>query len=141
MNKKIVVIVVLVECVLAVLMVSLLGAAIENAHKETKASDVYFTNADYEKLRDDYVIEVDLSHGNIGYQLYYVVSPDHTTDKTVVFESSEPDAVIVSKTGYVTFVDPEIPVVIITITVADGSTRSDTITLVPKARRGSVDDF
>ena len=140
MNKKIVVIVVIVECVLAVLMVSLLGAAIENAHKETKATAVYFTDADYVKLLDGRIIDVDLSHGEIGYQLYYVVSPDNTTDKTVVFESSEPEAVIVSPTGYVTFIDPEVTVTI-TITVADGSNCSDTVTLVPKVNAGKVDDL
>ena len=137
MNKKIVVIVVIVECILAILLVSLLGAAIENAHKATKCTDVYFTNEDYEKLRDDYVIIVDTSK-SIGYQLYYVVSPDNTTDKSVIFESSSPD-VDVSPTGYVTFIE-DVPVTI-TVTAADGSNRSDTIRLIPKPKEGHVDDF
>lgn len=138
MNKKIVVIVVIVECILAVLMVSLMGAAIENARKETKCTEIYFTNSDYEKLRDDYSIIVDLSQ-SIGYQLYYVISPDNTTDKSVIFESNKPDQVIVSPTGYVTFID-EVQVTI-TITAADGSNRSDSITLIPKPQTGHVDDF
>ena len=137
MNKKIVVIVVIVECVLAVLMVALLGAAIENARKETRCTDIYFTNSDYEKLRDDYVIEVDLSR-SIGYQLYYVIMPDNTTDKSVSFSSSRPDQVIVSPTGYVTFIDEVM--VTITITATDGSNRSDSITLFPKLRTGNVDE-
>lgn len=137
MNKKIVVIVVIVECILAVLMVSLLGVAIENAHKETKCTDVYFTNADYEKLRDDYSITVDTSHGNIDYQLYWVVSPDNTTDKSVVFESSEPDKVLVSPTGRVTFIEDV--TVVITVTTTDGSNRSDSITLRHKQKKNDVD--
>jgi len=137
MNKKIVVIVVIVECILAVLMVSLLGAAIENAFKETKCTDIYFTNADYEKLRDGYDIYVDTSHGNIDYQLYWVVSPDNTTNKEVVFESSEPDKVLVSKTGRVTFIEDVD--VIITVTAVDGSNRSDSVTLRPKQKKGDVD--
>ncbi len=139
MNKKIVVIVVIVECIFAVLMVSLLGAAIENAHKETKCSDVYFTNADYEKLRDDYVISVELSDTKRGYQLYYIVSPDTTTDKSVKFESSKPDKVLVSATGYVTFLEDV--AVTVTITAADGSNKTDTVRLVPKAKPGDVHDF
>lgn len=139
MNKKIVVIVVIVECILAVLMVSLLGAAIENAHKETKCTDIYFTNADYEKLRDGYDIYVDTSHGKIDYQLYWVVSPDNTTDKSVVFESSEPDSVLVSPTGRVTFIEDVS--VIITITAADGSNRSDSVKLIPLSKKGTVDDL
>ena len=139
MNKKIVVIVVIVECILAVLMVSLLGAAIENAHKATKCTDVYFTNADYEKLRDGYDIYVDTSHGNIDYQLYWIVSPDNTTDKTVVFESSEPDSVLVSDTGRVTFIDDV--AVVITVTATDGSNRSDSVKLIPLSQKGKVDDL
>ena len=139
MTKKIVVIVVIVECVLAVLMVSLLGAAIENAHKETKCTEIYFTNSDYEKLRDDWIQPVELTDSKRGYQLYWVVSPDNTTDKSVVFESSDPENVIVSPTGYVTFFEDV--AVTITITAADGSNRSDSVQLVPKASESDVDDI
>ena len=44
MSKKIVVIVVLVECILAVLLISFFGQEIYNAKNNVKTTEIYFTN-------------------------------------------------------------------------------------------------
>jgi hypothetical protein len=137
MNKKIVVIVVIVECVLAILMVSLLGAAIENAHKAVKCTEIYFVDKDGNKLGNDAVIYVELKSTQRGYQLEYVIEPDNTADKTVQFESSEPDKVSVTSTGYVDFYEDV--QVTITVTAMDGSSRWASITLKPKSKAGKLD--
>src|SRR5574344_940598 len=103
MNKKIVVIVVIVECVLAVLLVSFLGKAIENYRTDVLTKDIYFTNEAGEKIADGAALEVELSDSDISYRLYWVAVDDRVTEKSVEFSSSKPDKVTVDNTGLVTF--------------------------------------
>ncbi len=138
MNKKIVVIVVIVECILAILLVSFLGKAIENATKDVYCKEIYFTNKNGEKLNADSIM-IELTDTNMNYQLYWQVEPNNTTNKNVEFISSKPDSVIVDATGLVTFF--EVTDVTITIRSTDGSNKSDTITLVPKRNVGGDVDI
>lgn len=129
MNRKVVIIVVLVECILAVLLISFFGQAIFNNIRNVPSNEVYFVNQDGVKIEEE-AIEVELSDSKLSYQLYWKIEPEKVTDKSVEFISSKPDFVTVSKTGLVTFyVETDVS---ITIRTLDGSNKSDTIVLVPK---------
>lgn len=129
MSKKIVFIVVFVECILAVLLISFFGQAIFMAIQKSKVTDVYFVYQTGEKIEDDKPLEVEISDSNLSYQLYWEILPDSATDKTVSFTSNKDD-VIVDDTGLVTFFEPTD--VVITVHAQDGSNKTDSILLVMK---------
>ena len=78
MNKKIVFLVVLLECILAVFVVSFFGQAIEDSKRQILCQDIYFTYASGEKIEDGKMIEYTLS-GTIEYQLYYKMETEKTS--------------------------------------------------------------
>ena len=53
MNKKIVFLVVLLECILAVFVVSVFGHAIEDSRAQILCKDLYFTTESGEKIEDN----------------------------------------------------------------------------------------
>ncbi len=130
MNKKVVFLVVLLECILAIFIVSVFGHAIEDSRRQILCQDIYFVDANGEKIEDGEMIEYSLVGSDINYQLYWVMETDKTSNKEVVFESSN-SLVKVNSEGLVMFIE-EVPVVI-TIRAVDGSGKSDSITLVPKS--------
>ena len=46
MNKKIVILVVVVECILAILLIGIIGKALEVYYNEINAQEIYFTTSD-----------------------------------------------------------------------------------------------
>ena len=136
MNKKIVFLVVLLECVLAIFIISVFGHAIEDARRQILCQDLYFVTETGEKIEDGEMIEYKLTDSNISYQLYWVMETGETSNKEVTFESSDP-MVKVNNLGLVTFLEETD--VIITIRAIDGSGRTDSITLVPIRGGGIVE--
>ena len=129
MNKKVVFLVVLLECILAVFIVSVFGHAIEDSRRQILCETLYFVDESGEKIADGEMIEFKLTDANMSYQLHWVMETDKTSNKEVVFESDNP-LVKVNSLGLVTFLD-EVSVVI-TIRAIDGSGKTDSITLVPE---------
>ena len=136
MNKKIVFLVVLLECVLAIFIVSVFGHAIEDSRKQILCQELYFVTENGDVIEDGEMIEYKLTDSNISYQLYWVMETGATSNKEVVFESSDP-MVKVNSLGLVTFLEETD--VVITIRAIDGSGKTDSITLVPKRGGGIVD--
>ena len=141
MNKKVVFLVVILECILAVFIVSIFGIAIEDARSKILCSDLYFVYAEGEykgqKIEDGVMIEVNPTDANMSYQLVWVMETDKTSNKEVYFSSSKPDKVTVNPdTGLVTFLVKTD--VVITIEAKDGSGKMDSITLVPKRGGGTA---
>ena len=134
MNKKVMILIVVIECVLAILLIAVLGKAIENYHTDVEATEIFFTNEAGERLENGAVLEV--ARMDRGYQLHYGFAPEDVTDQSVRFTSGKPDLVTVSEEGYVSFsVDTD---VVITVSSANGKTA--TVTLVPKSNTdGKVD--
>ena len=118
MNKKVVFLVVLLECILAVFIVSIFGHAIEDARRQILCQDLYFVSESGEKVEDGAMIEYSLTDSNISYQLYWVMETSEVSNKEVVFESSDP-MVKVNNLGLVTFLEETD--VVITIRAIDGS--------------------
>lgn len=133
MNKKIVVIVVIVECILAVLLISLFGKAIENYRKQTLCQDIYFTDENGDKIADDVILTVEITDSNSSTQLYWTIITEKTAEKSVEFKSSSP-SVLVDNTGKVTFLD--LVSVEITVYATDGSEKFDSIRLTVKQSSG-----
>lgn len=127
MSKKIVFIVVLIECILAVLLISIFGQAIYDTAPKP-VSEVYFTYENGAKIEDGVRLDVELRGGNISYQLHWTADPENAADKSVSFTSSK-SGVVVDANGLVTFFD----VVDVTITVSalDGSNKTDSVVLIP----------
>ena len=136
MNKKVVFLVVLLECILAIFIISVFGHAIEDARRQILCQDLYFVTETGEKVEDGEMIEYKLTDSNISYQLYWVMETGETSNKEVEFESSDP-MVKVNSLGLVTFLEETD--VIITIRAIDGSGRTDSITLVPIRGGGIVE--
>lgn len=137
MNKKVVFLVVLLECILAVFIVSFFGNAIEDSRKQILCKDLYFVTESGEKIEDGEMIEVKLTDSNMSYQLYWVMETDKTSNKEVTFSSSKPNRVKVNELGMITFLEETD--VVITIKAIDGSEKMDSITLVPKRGGGVVE--
>jgi len=131
------VIVVLVECVLAILLISVLGKAIETYQTEVECKEIYFTDANGEKIQINEVtgmavMEVTLTDTKRSIQLTWNFSPTNTSNKSVTFVSSLPDWVEVDESGMVNFFDDRAAV--ITISTTNG--KSASIQLIPKTDDG-----
>ena len=136
MNKKVVFLVVLLECILAVFIVSIFGHAIMDTTKQILCEDIYFVRESGEKIEEDEMVEFTLTDSNMSYQLYWVMETEKTSNKEVVFESDNP-MVKVNQLGLVTFLEETD--VVITVRTIDGSGKKASITLVPKRGGGIVD--
>ena len=139
MNKKVVFLVVILECILAVFIVSFFGKAIEDARSKRLCQEIYFVDANGEKIPDGENIEVEFIGSYISYQLNWkIIAPD-VTEKEVEFISNN-EFVLVDNLGLVTFLDKEASAEI-TILAKDGSGKKDVITLMPQLKGGGNIDF
>lgn len=126
MSKKIVLIVVLIECILAVLLISVFGQAIYNSGPKL-VTEIYFTYENGEKIEDGKQLVVTLTDSKRDYQLYWEIDPENASDGSVKFTSSE-DGVVVDSNGKVTFIKDVLSVVIM-VESLDGGNKRDAITL------------
>ena len=139
MSKKIVFLIVLIECILAVLLIGVFGGAIFSAINKKPVTDLYFMDKDGVKIEDNINLEVELTDSQRDVQLYWVVVPDDASEQKVSFTSSKPDVAIVSESGLVTFFEDES--VTITVQALDGSNKTDTIIIVPTRHVGGNVDI
>ncbi|MBR5439061.1 MAG: hypothetical protein IKV61_02470 [Clostridia bacterium] len=128
MNKKSLVLVIIVECVLAILLISFFGKAIESLYEKTLCSDIYFVDEQGNRLENNAMIEVDISDTKTNYQLLYVIEPKAASEKKVEFSATPNEYVIIDKYGNVTFLKEYVDVAI-TIHTTDGSGKQATIRL------------
>ncbi|MFA5561966.1 MAG: hypothetical protein WDA00_04930 [Eubacteriales bacterium] len=130
MSKKVVIVVVLVECVFAVLLVSLLGLMVESINPREVVTELYFTDENGTRYAEGISVEVDLS-ASLDVQLYWRLLSETATNQEVSFVSDVIDgSVVVSDTGVVTFY--KIKPVAVTVRAMDGSGITATLILAPK---------
>jgi len=136
MNKKIMVLIVIVECVLAVLLIGVIGLAIESTYKEVSCKEVYFTLEDG-TVPENNRIYIETNWWE-GYQLHYEILPENASNKAVTFTSDKPDKVTVNEVGWVTFLARTSAN--ITIRTENGG-KTDTVLLAfkPDTNGGTVD--
>ena len=140
MNKKVVYIVILVECILAVFLISFFGNAIFNATKNTLVQEVYFIYEDGTKIEDGKALKFELKGSQNEYQLYWTVGPEKAVNKKVSFTSSKPEFAEVDEFGRVSFYERAGDVVI-TVTSTDGSNVTDSIRIVLQNTDGGEVDI
>lgn len=141
MNKKVVILIVFIECVLAIFLVGIWGLAVDARYAKIVCTDIWFEDANGVRYEAGKTIEVELALNEAGeatYQLYYGLGPEDITDKNVKFTTNKPDKVVVSKDAVVSFY-ALVPVEI-TITAADGSGKFATIRIVPKEEKDVIID-
>ncbi len=126
MNKKVVIIITLVECILAVLLISIFGQAIYSVHIKDVA-EIHFVDENGRRYEDDEIVEITLTDDKLTYQLNWVVLPEDAANKGVTFTLSR-DIAIVSGTGVITFFD-EGSVTII-MSTNDGRRITDSLMIV-----------
>lgn len=141
MNKKVVVLIVLLECILAVLVVSFFGKVIEETRRDVLCKEIYFVDENGMKIEDNIplIIEVDDKKAT-RCKLEWVIVAKNTTDKTVQVEFSDEGSDYLgydqAKDELVIFPGLKKPIEI-TVRVMDGSEKTDTITLIPQLDKNS----
>ncbi len=139
MNKKVVVLIVFLECILAVLLVSFFGKVIEETRRDVLCQEIYFVDEDGMKIEDDMpiIIKFDDETPIIRYKLQWKIVAENTTDKTVNVEiDGEGVAYDPGREELVLYVDGFESPVDVTVRVMDGSEKTDTITLIPVKEGG-----
>ena len=148
MNKKVMVLVVILECIVSILLIAIMGIVVEAFTNETEAEEVHFLTSSGEvmapghlyKEQDGSVREVDndqiiieVYRPDRGYQLHWEVITEKTTDKSVTFLaiSQNPDVEVkVDEDGFVHFDDD----VVATVTVSTKNGRTATVLLIPRQK-------
>ena len=142
------ILIVILECVLSILLIAVIGKAIETFFQETEAQEIYFTTADgvvlepstlykekegtTETIESDQII-IEVARPDRGYQLHWLIIADNTSDRTVRFNaiSQNPDVeVTVDENGFVHFEDD----VVATVTISTKNGRTATVLLVPRQK-------
>ena len=151
MNKKVMILIVVIECVLSILLIAILGMAIESFNNVTEAEEIWFTTPDGEILRpgtlykekegtissiesERVVIEVDRMEW--GYQLHWQIIAENTSDQSVTFNARSQDPKVevwVDENGFVHFDDD----VNVTVTIGTKNGRTATVLLIPRGETQS----
>ena len=146
MNKKVMILIVVIECVLAILLIAVLGMAIETYFNATEAEAIYFTTADGTVLEKGMLykekegtvtqvenenIFIEVARPDRGYQLHWLIIADNTSDKSVTFlvKAQDPNVeVSVDENGFVFFGDDTN----VTVTISTKNGRTASVLLIPR---------
>ena len=146
MNKKVMILIVVIECVLSILLIAVLGKAIETYFTETEAQEIHFTTAEGEILTpgtlykekdgstttiESEQIVIEVARPDRGYQLHWLIIAENTSDISVTFsvKSQDPSIeVTVDENGFVYFADD----VVATVTISTKNGRTATVLLTPR---------
>ena len=146
MSKKLIVLIEIVVCVMAIIVVSLFGLNPENWRDNVYATGIEFYENDVtlidEKYQptDEIKLQIVLDKASHTYQLKWRILPETATVKDVVFAFSggikqengdvTDGNVTVTKDGLVVF-SKEVKGLTITVSTTDGSNYSDRISIIP----------
>ena len=147
MNKKLIILIVALECVFSIFLISLFGPMVESLHAKKLVEDIYFLGDSGERLEDDVLLYVDLDVSR-SFHYDFVVGPDDATDKTAKIIHNRTDDEIEIEldsdgTGFtVHFLTKNISGVEITLRANDQSQRQVTINLSKRLADVNIgDDF
>lgn len=82
MNKKLIVLIVALECVFSIFLISIFGPMIEALHAKVIVKDLYFVDDAGVRMEDESSIEVDLSMKR-SFHFDFEVVTEEATDRTV----------------------------------------------------------
>ena len=134
MNKKLIILIVALECVFSVFLISVFGPMIEAMHSKVLVSDIYLKDEDQVRLETPEgeempTIRIDVPN-DYDYRFYVVVETDEATDKsyTVTHNSTDDEIEIQKKRdGFVVTFIGETTTVTVTVTANDGSGQSASV--------------
>ena len=147
MNKKLIILIVALECVFSVFLISIFGPMIEALHSKIVVEDIYFVDENGERLEDGVTLSVDLDVSRSFHYDFEVITLE-ATDRTVEILHNctdteieiEPDA---DGFGFtVHFLSKNISHVRIVVRAKDSSQKQAAITLVKRDSDVDIgDDF
>ena len=145
MNKKIIILIVALECVFSVFLISFFGPMIEVLNSKVIVQDVYFVDENGERLPDGTSITVNLDQQR-DYHLDFEVVTDKATDRAVDIICRPESAVESTEDAdgfgfHVLFLDKNVSSVTFIIRAKDSSQRSATITLTKATTDTDIDDL
>ena len=134
MNKKLIVLIVALECVFAVFLISFFGPMIASLHGDVPVSTIYLIDENGDRLlpkegEDMPSVNISLP-GDLDYHFGLEVLEKDATDKTVTVTVDRPEDEIevrMYKNGRgftVTFLNPMLRNVTVTVTANDGSSKT-----------------
>ena len=134
MNKKLIVLIVALECVFAVFLISFFGPMIASLHEDVPVSVIYLVDENGDRLvpkEDEDMPSVSISlPGDLDYHFALEVLEADATDKSVTVTTNRPADEIevrMDKNGRgftVTFLNPTLKHVTVTVTANDGSSKT-----------------
>lgn len=145
MNKKLIILIVALECVFSIFLISVFGPMVESLHTKVVVKDVYFVNDAGERMEEGATVTVDLDKSR-SYHLDFVVESEDATERTVDILCNQEGAVEITPDadgfGFeILFIDKSIPSVTIVIRATDSSQKSASITLSKASSDTDIDDL
>ena len=139
MNKKLIILIVALECVFSVFLISIFGPMIESLHSKVLVSDLYLLDENRERLvaaEDEEIpsVTIGIPH-DFDYEFRVVVETEEATDRTYTVTHNRTDEEIeitTTKNGFrVTFL-ADVANVTVTVKANDGSLKTAKV-LITKA--------
>ena len=139
MNKKLIVLIVALECVFSVFLISIFGPMVESFHSNVLVSDLYLLDENRERLvaaegEEIPSVTIGIPH-DFDYEFRVVVETEEATDRTYTVTHNRTDEEIeitTTKNGFrVTFL-ADIANVTVTVKANDGSLKTAKV-LITKA--------
>ena len=147
MNKKLMVLIVALECVFAVFLISIFGPIIESLTANVAVSDIYFVDEAGERIENESSILIDLEEKR-SHHLSFAVVTEEATDRTVqVLHDREADEIeiLMDPDGFgfaVRYLKKDVTSVRITIRTNDATQKEAVITLIKRDSDVNIgDDF
>ena len=133
MNKKLVVLIVALECVFSVFLISIFGPVIASLHEDIPVSELYLLDEAGNRLlpsegEDMPSVAISLP-GDLDYYFALEVLDEDATDKSVTVTTNRPSDEIevrMDRNGRgftITFLNPMLKSVTVTVTTNDGSSK------------------
>ena len=147
MNKKLIVLIVALECVFSVFLISIFGPMIEAIHSKVIVKDLYFVNDAGERMTEGETVTVNLDESR-SYHFDFEVVTEEATDRTVMILHNRTEDEIeieedVDGFGFtVHFLSKNVSGVTIIVRANDSSQKSASITLSKGGSNINIgDDF
>lgn len=151
MNKKLIILIVALECVFSVFLVSLFGPMIEALHAKVLVTEIHLVDEAGERLVPEEgksLPSVTISlPSDLDYYFTLEILETDATDKSVTVTTNRPvDEVEIrmDKNGRgftVTFLNPTLKNVTVTVTANDGSAKSASVYIEKEGGNHDIDDI
>ena len=132
MNKKLIILIVALECVFSVFLISFFGPMVASIHADVPVSAVYLVGEDGNRLvaedgKDMPTVSISLP-GDLDYHFTLEVLEEDATDKSVTVTTDNPEVTVkmdMNGRGFtVTFENPFLKSVTVSVITNDGSSKT-----------------